>query len=349
MWNHIHGHDDVAERFRQSVAAGRLATTYLFVGPPGIGKRTFALELAKALLCQQNRPGELVACGTCESCRLFGAGSHPDLLLVSRPEGKSTIPVELFIGPKEKRMREGLCHDIGLRPLVGSRRVAIIDDADFLNQEGANALLKTLEEPPPGSVLILIGSSPARQLPTIRSRCQLIRFNPLPESTIAALLQQGEAPLAPDEAAALAHLSGGSLAKALELADAELRAFRRKLFQTFSAGAPDGVQLAAEVTALVDKAGKEAPPRRARLRQVIGFVIEYYRAAMRTSAGSAPQEDDPDLRAALSRAPGSRPPEAVITMLERCLDALDEIDRNANQATLIECWVDDLIRTGAST
>ena len=76
-------------------------------------------------------------------------------------------------------MREGLCHDIALKPFRGGRKIAIIDDADYLNQEGANCLLKTLEEPPEKSVIILIGTSQQRQLPTIRSRCQIVRFAPL--------------------------------------------------------------------------------------------------------------------------------------------------------------------------
>ena len=81
-----------------------------------------------------------------------------------------------------------MLHEINLKPALGGRRIAIIDDADYLNDEGANALLKTIEEPPPRSVLILIGASPAKQLPTIRSRCQLIRFRPLPLEVVAELL-----------------------------------------------------------------------------------------------------------------------------------------------------------------
>ena len=84
-------------------------------------------------------------------------------------------------------MREGLCHDISLKPYMGNRKVAIVDDADYLNAEGANSLLKTLEEPPPRSVLILVGTTPAKQLPTIRSRCRIIRFDPLPTETVAEL------------------------------------------------------------------------------------------------------------------------------------------------------------------
>ena len=103
---------------------------------------------------------------------------------VARPPGKSFIPVDLFIGDREHRSQEGLCHRLSLRPASEKRRIAIIEDADFLNEEGANCLLKTLEEPPPGSVLILIGTSQQRQLPTIRSRCQVIRFRRLSDEIV---------------------------------------------------------------------------------------------------------------------------------------------------------------------
>jgi len=104
--------------------------------------------------------------------------THPDFYIVEKPADKSSIPLALFVGDDDHRMREGLCHDIGLKPFMGGRKVAIIDDADHLNEEGANCLLKTLEEPPPCSVLILIGTSADKQLPTIRSRCQTIRLVP---------------------------------------------------------------------------------------------------------------------------------------------------------------------------
>ncbi len=131
------------------------------------------------MLCKTRRSMPLEPCGRCESCRLFAAGSHPDLDVVGLPKDKSTLPLELFIGDKEHRNQDGLCHRIAFRPFFGGRKVAIIDDADRFSQESANCLLKTLEEPPPRSLMILIGTSPSKQLPTIRSRSQVVRFQPL--------------------------------------------------------------------------------------------------------------------------------------------------------------------------
>src|SRR5579872_3481901 len=158
-WETLLGHTREIEKLRHSAASGRLAHAYAFTGPAGIGKKRFALELARCLLCDNHTDAELEACGTCASCQQVAAGTHPDLLAVSLPEGKSELPIRLFIGEKEMRGKEGLCHDLSLKPMSARRRVALIDDAEWMSDEAANPLLKTLEEPPPHSVLILIATS----------------------------------------------------------------------------------------------------------------------------------------------------------------------------------------------
>ncbi len=332
MWQGIVGHDAVAERFRQTLASGRLASTYLFVGPAGIGKRTFAERLAQTLLCSV--PHDFQACGQCESCRLAQAGNHPDLLLVEKPAERSYIPVETFIGPKDKRMREGLCHDIGLKPYLGQRKCAVIDDADYLNVEGANALLKTLEEPPPGSVLMLIGTSVSRQLPTIRSRCQTVRFRPLSNDQVAQVLRSTGAATVDNAAQQLSQSSDGSVRRALELADPEIAEFRRRLVELLSSQPVDSLRIADAVSAMVDAAGKEASARRACLRQTVHFATDFYRNAMRQACG-APVAGDSTKCQPLDAG-------TATACLDRCLLALEQVDRNANQATLIGCWFDDL-------
>jgi len=210
-WHGIYGHDDVVERFRLALGRGRLASSFLFVGLEGIGKRSFALKLAQALLCRTRPEQAMDPCGECPACVQVAAATHPDLELVAKPKDKSFLPLELLIGDKEHRMRRGLCHGIALKPFMGGRKIAIIDDADYLNEEGANSLLKTLEEPPPRSVLILIGTSPAKQLPTIRSRCQLIRFRPLDAQIVTRLLVEHGSVETEAEARRLSSHCGGSL------------------------------------------------------------------------------------------------------------------------------------------
>lgn len=323
-WHGIEGHDTIVERFRRALARGRMASSFLFVGPAGIGKRTFALRLAKAFLCDVNDEAQLDPCGTCVSCKQVDAGTHPDVIRVEKPKDRAYIPIEMLIGDRDHRMQQGLCHDINLKPFKGGRKIAIIDDADLLNIEGANSLLKTLEEPPPLSVLILIGTSPARQLPTIRSRCQTIRFEPLPSETVARLLIEQEIVSTEAEATLIADRAEGSLDTATELADPAIWEFRKQLFTQLNQTRLESVRTSKMVSKFVDEAGREAPARRARLRHVIRFAIEFYRARL------IELSTDPDAA------------EQVALRLERSLDALEQINRNANQTTLIECWVDDL-------
>lgn len=344
-WHGIEGHDENVERFRRILAGERLASTFLFVGPPGIGKRTFALKLAQALLCEVNADAELNPCGTCPSCQQVSAGSHPDLELIVKPADKSFIPVETFIGDRDHRMRDGLCHNISLKPYCGGRKIAIIDDADYLNQEGANCLLKTLEEPPPKSVIILIGSSEQTQLPTIRSRCQIVRFRPLQEDVVAALLRSLSEVETDSEAAQLAALSQGSLQRAKQFADAELREFRGEFLVRLAQLPERALGLATNVGAFVDAAGKDAPARRERLKLVILMAIDYYRALVRQASGLQ-SAGDSEMASAVDAAIRTRniDVEAAASCVERCLDAQAQVDANANQATLIECWIDDLAR-----
>src|SRR4051812_3211000 len=229
-WQNLAGHDEIADRFRHAIAQGRLASTFLFVGPEGIGKRSFAVCLAQALLCETRDPKLLDPCGHCPACLQVKAGTHPDFLFVRRPTGKSFIPLGLLKGDEpDYPIRQSLLCNLSLRPFCGGRKIAIIDDADFLNVEGANCMLKTLEEPPPQSVLILIGTSPDRQLPTIRSRAQIVRFQSLETATVANLLLSQKVVSDEKEAARLAAFSGGSLARAAELANPELWTFRSGL------------------------------------------------------------------------------------------------------------------------
>ena len=343
MWQGIHGHDAVVQRFRRSLASGRLAASYLFLGPEGIGKRTFAVKLAQALLCQRDDSGKLEPCGQCESCQLSLAGNHPDIDIVGLPAGKRWLPVDLFLGDRDHRNQVGLCHNVSLRPQMGRRRVAIIDDADFFTVESANCLLKTLEEPPPGAVMILIGTSRSRQLPTILSRTQTIRFSPLSDESVRQLVLEQQIATDQQQAQQLALASGGSLSKAAELIDPELWEMQRMLLPQLHPDRFDSVRLAGELTAFVNQAGKEADLRRRRIRQLLQMVANHFRHVMRHScSGESTDEATNQPILLLSQALGPAAQGLSLDILDRCLEGETQLDRNANQATLIECWLDDL-------
>ncbi len=351
MWQEIVGHDDVVNRFRQSLAEGRLASSYVFLGPPGVGKRTLAVKLAKALLCQMCAPTELEACGNCDSCRQAEAGTHPDLSLVSLPAGKSKLPVDLFLGDRDHRNQEGLCHEISMRPMLGRRRVAVIDDADYLSIESSNCLLKTLEEPPPGAVLILLATSRSRLLPTILSRAQVVRFSELsPEHLSQLLVEHG---LASDSqhASQLALISQGSLQRARDLGGAELWELRNSLLPQLLPSQFNGSRIAKEVQDFVNASGKDAATRRQSLRTIFQFIADLYskvvRASCQSAGSEAPREElsgSDSIAQRLLAELGPAAQDVALAALDRCIEAETEIDRNANLATLVECWIDDLSR-----
>jgi len=153
-WDRIRGHDEARQTFQTAWARARLGQAYLFVGPDGVGKRLFARELAKALLCE-HPPAPLTACDRCPSCAQVEAGTHPDVFTIRTPEGKHELPID--------EMR-AFCGRMAMKPSRGSRKVGIVEDADDFNDASANCFLKTLEEPPPGSLLILLATGSARRI-----------------------------------------------------------------------------------------------------------------------------------------------------------------------------------------
>jgi DNA polymerase III subunit delta' len=346
----ILGHDAVVDQFRRALAKNRLASTFLFIGPAGIGKRTFALKFAQSLLCDRVSPTELDACGSCPACQQVAAGSHPDVERIAKPEDKAFIPLELLIGDADHRMRAGLCYNISLKPFSGKRRIAIIDDADAFNREGANCLLKTLEEPPPDAILILIGTSEQRQLPTIRSRCQIIRFQPLSPADIETILREQLPPDVERDWATIAARSEGSLTRAMELLDGSWSSYREELLESFSRSEFDTIALAKQGASVVEAAGKDATLKRSRLKQLITVGIDFYRNLLQALATpQPPAQDQLGKSVAMARRWWPGDTEGAAVCLETCLAMLEAVDANANATNLLEYWFDEIAhiaRTG---
>jgi len=343
-WQGIEGHDAIAERFRRAFVRGRIGGTYLFVGPPGIGKRTFAQKLAQVLLCENPSKEAFAPCNACSACVQVISGTHADLLLLSKPPEKSFIPLEMLIGDRSERgtERAGLVGHLALTPFSGRYRVAIIDDADYLNVEGANALLKTLEEPPATAVLVLISNSPAKQLPTIRSRSQMIRFRPLPEEiAVRLLIEQGMVD-DPVWARELIRLADGSLARAAELASHDLWDLAAKWRKALSTRRFDVTAWSEEVRNYLESAGKEAAMRRRALQQLIGLTLEFFRQALRAVASHSVQTAGTSVGEEVMALLQSAPPlteDVLFECLESCLAAYQDVERNINQTLLIDDWL----------
>jgi DNA polymerase-3 subunit delta' len=246
-WNSIIGQQRIKELFKKAIEQTRLAHAYLFTGPQGIGKSAFAIELAKVLQCEQQ---QLEACEICSSCKKFPTLQHPNVYLIfALPLGKNETsgdsPLEKLAAEDFANVREQILfkardpyHQISvsranfikvnsvrdirrtsaLKAFSQGIKVFIILDADQMNAEAANALLKTLEEPYEDSMFILTTSHPERLLTTITSRCQEVRFDPLSDKEIIEALQQQKG-IDEKRAAFIARRANGNYSLALELSD----------------------------------------------------------------------------------------------------------------------------------
>lgn len=333
-WHSVRGHDRAVETLRLSLVQGRFPHAFLFVGPEGVGKHTFALTLARGLLCERGGDRTLDPCEVCPGCLQVMGDTHPDLLRVGCPEDKHELPIKVI---------RDLCADLGLKPARGARKVAIVNDADDLNEEAANAFLKTLEEPPPGSVLILIGTSVELQLETIVSRCRVVRFDPLPESELAALLLEQGITSDPSEAGRLAQLAEGSVSRARGLADPVLARFRRSLIDEIASSRGfDPPALSLRIGAFVKEAGTESVDRRSRASLLFGELARFFRSTLWQTAGLAPPCPDPDDRRAVAALAARLDPEAVLVLADRCLEADYQVGRNAYLPVILDALLHDL-------
>ena len=229
MFTNLLGNNEAKETLRRLFAGERLPGSLLFIGDEGIGKKLFALEFAKILNCR-NRVG-LEACDECSSCKRisrskfspFGnADDDKERIIWSEHADVAMVrPYKQIIRVSPIRELE---REANFRPFEGAARVFIIEDADYMNDQASNALLKTLEEPQPSSHLILTTSNPTALLATIRSRCQVIRFAPIPVDELESFLIRSQG-LADSDAKLLARLARGSLGRALS---ADLETYRER-------------------------------------------------------------------------------------------------------------------------
>ena len=216
------GHQQSIALLQAAVTHKRLAHAYLFHGEEAIGKRLTAIRLAQALNCEQPPEADgLDSCGACRSCQQIEARTHPDFFVIEPDPEQATQQIKI------EQVRE-IEHQIMYRPLIGERKICLINDADRMTIGAANALLKTLEEPPAHSLFLVISSRPAALPATIRSRCQALRFTtPARTQVEAALILKREIP--PADARFLAIISEGRIGEALTADVKDTRARQQEL------------------------------------------------------------------------------------------------------------------------
>jgi len=215
------GHEQAERTMLAAQQSGRLHHAWLLTGPRGIGKATLAWRFARFLLAGQDQgglfgggPESLDVPADAPGRHLVDARSHPDLFHLRRSLNRDTGRMRAEIAVDDVRDLGGFMH---MTPAMGKARVAIVDAADEMNRNSANAVLKILEEPPPNAVLLIVAHAPGRLLPTIRSRCRRLAMQPLSEDTVVDLLGTHAPETRPEERRALARLAEGSIGRALEL------------------------------------------------------------------------------------------------------------------------------------
>jgi DNA polymerase-3 subunit delta' len=271
----VEGQGRALEGLRRALARHRLHHAYLFAGPDGVGKGLSAWGLAAALLCVQPREdGD--GCGQCNACQRVAGRQHPDLHVIERLPHASGSRLETFI--KIGQIRE-LQRSLSFKSFEGARRVVLLFEPESMNPSTANALLKTLEEPGDDTHFVLISHAAHRLLPTIISRCQRVRFVPLPRSMVASKIASISGVDA-TTAALLAGLSEGSIGKGLVLAGSPLLEQRATLLERIDS--PEALRNIGALSELADTLGRD----KGELPLLFLLLRTWYRDLMLVGAGA---------------------------------------------------------------
>ncbi len=321
------GHEWAVKLLQEHILHDKVRHAYLFCGPPGIGRRTLALRFAQALNCPQPAaPG--VPCRTCRTCRQIESMRHPDLSIVqSEQEGKDI---------KVDQVR-ALQHQLALSPYEAAYRVALLRDFQAATANAQNAMLKTLEEAPSKVVLLVTADMPEGLLPTIVSRCEVMRLRALPLEQVAAHLREHGA--AQEEARLLAHLSGGRLGYALRLLanPAELEK-RQTLLDVIGSllPAPRRVRFA-----YIESLTRNKDKQRETLRLALQVWLSYWRDLLLCTAGADTPLVNLDRQAELNRLAGQIDRATALHAVIGLERGLEQLQANVNPRLLGEVLLMD--------
>lgn len=366
-WHSILDQERVVEMLRRALTQERVAHAYLFHGPDGVGKRAVALEMARALQCTEQTAE---ACEACRACQKTRRMVHPDVhVLFPYPNdvdesevaerirrfGKNPYAVIDFArrpslaDPTEgsnkqvmyhlNRVEEELIEPNKFGPGEGDYKVFIVTDAELMNEKAANTFLKMLEEPPPQTVFLLTTNRPEQLLPTIVSRCQRLRFDPLlPESIESALVEREGAD--PEAAAMLARMADGSYSHALDLTQNEaLMTSRELVLDYFRAAYTQKIESLTECIQEISSQGRE------QVKSVLRLMLRWVRDLVlyRTMGGEAPLVNV-DQKEAVARFCDNLPDADLEGMVPLVEEALHLTERNVRVSLVLTALAHSLYR-----
>lgn len=316
-FSEILGHQRQTETLRLALAKGRLHHAYLFAGPEGVGKRTLALALAKAIHCAE-RVDDF--CGQCANCARIEDGNHPDVRTIEPLAGKKEISIQ--------QIRE-IEKQLNFRSFSGRKKIAVLDPATLMNLSAQNALLKTLEEPPQDSLLVLVATNTGGLLPTLRSRCLRLSFGSLQCAQLANYLASKKG-LKREEADFLAAMAMGSLGTALKIDGEEMQEKRRVWIELLSS-LKAGDYRAATVTA--EGLAKD----RDESLKFLEWAGSWYRDLMvhAVTRGSA-ELVNRDVLARMEHESADDRLEHSLSLIAQTIEAAAGIQRNLNRRMVLE-------------
>ena len=326
MWT-LYGQDHLLKRLEPSLLQRRQSHAYLLSGPPHVGKMKLATNLAQAMNCLEG-PG--VPCGSCTQCTRIAQGLHADIRTLAPGQGEDARSARTVIGINE--IKEAL-RRVNLNPYEGSTSVVILDGAESMSDEAANALLKTLEEPPPQVMFLLLTANEDAVLPTVRSRCQTLGLLPLPKDhLVERLITDFQA--TPEQAEQLYRLSRGCLGWAINaLEDSQVLEQRQadleKMQETLDAGLETRFTYANEVASLFGSDRNAA-------KDLLALWLRWWRDLLLIKEGAEEFLHNADHAESLRRQASSLSTPQIVQFINRLMQTLASLDSNANPRLAME-------------
>ena len=326
MWT-IYGQDHLLKRLEPSLRQGRQSHAYLLSGPPHVGKMALAINLAQAVNCLEVRG---VPCGSCTQCSRITQGIHSDVRVVAPGQGEDARSARTRIGISD--IKEAL-RRVSLNPYEGSSSVVIFDGAEFMTDDAANALLKTLEEPPPQVMFLLLTANESAVLPTVLSRCQTLSLLPLSKDQMVEQLKSAHE-ATDEQAEQLYRLSRGCLGWAISaLADSDVLEQRQadleKLQETLDAGLETRFTYANEVASLFGSDRDAA-------KDLLALWLRWWRDLLLIKEGAEEFLHNMDHADSLrSQASGLTTPE-IVQFINRLMQTLSSLDSNVSPRLAME-------------